>query len=121
MGCMSEVTVATTREGYERICRRVDEMGAGNDEEQIIGSEIEPDYYEEHEGCVAFGWDGIKWYECYSDIYNVITAIRELEDVGIPYEFCRIAAWDDVEFERHVGDKRLSIWIEPHTTTEIYK
>ena len=99
MGYRSEVKIVTTREGYERICKRVDELNADMKACQLLGAGISPEYFEESNGCVVFGWDWIRWYDgTFADVTNVSTALRELADDDIPYEFCRIGEeWDHIE------------------------
>ena len=46
--------------------------------------------FDEEKGCVAFGWDSIKWNNLFCDVANVIEALGELDEQEIPYEFCRI-------------------------------
>ena len=122
MGYRSEVKIATTREGYERICKRVDEMGAGSKATQLIGAKITPDYREDFDDAVVFGWDWIKWYDGdYEEITNVCKALRELPVAGIPYQFCRVGeSWDDIEFINCDEDGKLVVNIEPSVSVGIY-
>lgn len=122
MGYRSEVKIATTREGYERICRRVDELSAESDAYPLIGTEINPDFFDEAGGCVAFGWDHIKWYEGdLEDVSNVSKALAEIEDDGLPVEFCRIGeSWDDIQFECHNFNDELSLHVEPITSIDVF-
>lgn len=121
MGYRSEVKIATTQEGYERICRRVDELSIDHNCHPLIGEAIAPENFEQADGCVVFGWDFIKWYDTYLDVINVTTALGELADEGIPYEFCRIGEnWDDIEFSNCDDDGVLALHIEPDVTIGIY-
>ena len=63
MGYRSEVKIATTREGYDQMCERVDALSEGLGTSPLMGSCRQPDFFEESDGCVVFGWDYIKWYE----------------------------------------------------------
>lgn len=42
MGYRSEARIATTREGYDRICRRVDELSEGRNTYPLIGTKRTP-------------------------------------------------------------------------------
>lgn len=64
----------------------------------LMGSECQPDFFDEENGCVAFGWNDIKWNDLFCDVANVIEALGELDEQEIPYEFCRIG---DVLGEKH--------------------
>lgn len=122
MGYRSEVRIATTREGYERICRRVDELSARGDDYPLIGTNVSPDFFDEAGGCVAFGWDYIKWYDGdLDDVSNVSKALAEIEDDGLPVEFCRVGeSWDDIQFECHNSNDELSLHVEPVTSIDVF-
>ena len=100
MGYRSEVKIVTTREGYDQMCERVDTLSEGLGTSPLMGSCRKPDFFEESDGCVVFGWDYIKWYEgLFADVSNVADALSEIDECGLPYEFCRIGeSWDDIEF-----------------------
>lgn len=61
MGYRSEVKIVTTREGYDQMCERVDTLSEGLGTSPLMGSCRKPDFFEESDGCVVFGWDYIKW------------------------------------------------------------
>ena len=42
MGYRSDVRIATTREGYNRICKRVDKLSEGRDGYPLIGMKRKP-------------------------------------------------------------------------------
>lgn len=91
MGYRSEVKIATTCEGYDQMCKRVDALSEGSGTSPLMGSRRKPDFFEESDGCVVFGWDYIKWYEgLLADVDNVADALNEINECGLPYEFCRI-------------------------------
>lgn len=121
MGYRSDVRIATSREGYERICRRVDELSAGRNTYPLIGTKRIPEFYEEQGGSVAFGWDWIKWYEgMYVDVTNVMTALAEIEEACLPYEFCRVGEeYDDIEFYCRNGNEALALHVCPDTTISV--
>lgn len=76
MGYRSEVKIATTREGYDQMCERVDALSEGLGTSPLMGSCRQPDFFEESDGCVVFGWDYIKWYEgLLADVDNVADAL----------------------------------------------
>lgn len=57
MGYRSEIRIATTRESYDRICVHVDALSSGGDAYPLIGTKQEPEFFEEQDGTVVFGWD----------------------------------------------------------------
>lgn len=122
MGYRSDVRIATTREGYDRICRCVDELSQGSGIEQLIGTKVSPPHFEEYAGSVVFGWDFVKWYVgALDDVTNVTKALSELATHGIPYEFCRIGEnWDDVEYESCDENWGLALHVEPESTFNIW-
>ncbi|WP_165062933.1 nucleotidyl transferase AbiEii/AbiGii toxin family protein [Adlercreutzia sp. ZJ154] len=45
----------------------------------------EPEFFEEQDGSVVFGWDWVKWYDGQlADVTNVSDALSEIADDGIP-------------------------------------
>lgn len=115
MGYRSEVRIATTRAGYDLMCEKVDFLSEGLDSYPLMGIEREPEFFDEDDGCVVFGWDNIKWYEgMLADVTNVIDALSELADREIPHEFCRVGeTWDDIEFRASGENEELSLHVEP--------
>lgn len=122
MGYRSEVRIATTREGYDRMCELVDGLSEEHEGYPLMGTNRQPDFYDEEHGSVVFGWDDIKWYEgLYADIGNVVKALGELEEREVPYEFCRIGeSWDDIEFRTGGENEELSLHIEPSVAIEVF-
>ena len=123
MGYRSEVRIATTREGYERICRRVDELGKGSNVYPLIGTMVKPDFFDELGDSVAFGWDHVKWYDGdYEDVTNVSKALAEIEADRLPVEFCRVGdSWDDIQFECHNDNDLLALHVEPVTSIDVFR
>lgn len=121
MGYRSDVRIATTREGYDLICERVDGLSEGLDSYPLIGTKRQPEFFEEQDGSVVFGWDWVKWYDgMYPDITNITTALLEIEGAGVPYEFCRVGEeYDDVEFTCHNDNETLTLHVCPDTTISI--
>ena len=121
MGYRSEVKIATTREGYDQMCERVDALSEGSGTSPLMGSRRKPDFFEESDGCVVFGWDYIKWYEgLLADVDNVADALNEINECGLPYEFCRIGeSWDDIEFRASCNNEELAVHVEPSVAIEI--
>lgn len=122
MGYRSEVRIATTREGYDLMCEKVDFLSKGLDGYPLMGTGREPEFFDENDGCVVFGWDNIKWYEgTLVDVTNVTVALSELADREIPHEFCRIGeTWDDIEFRASGDNEELSLHVEPVTYINIF-
>lgn len=122
MGYRSEVRIATTREGYERICKRVDDLGKSSNVYPLISTKVKPDFFDEEDGTVAFGWDHIKWYDGdYEDVTHVSKALAELEADGLPLEFCRVGeSWDDIQFECHNDNDLLALHVEPTTSIDVF-
>lgn len=122
MGYRSEVKIATTREGYDALLEIMDlKNKSGNVEYPLIGSDIDPSYFEEEGGSVVFGWDSIKWYDgLYRSVDDVILALDEISAKEHPYEFCRIGeSWDDIEFRTVNENESLALHVEPSVAIEI--
>ncbi len=121
MGYRSEVRIATTREGYDRVCAHVDALSSGGDSYPLIGTKQEPEFFDEQDGSVVFGWDWIKWYDGQlADVTNVSDALSEIADAGIPYEFCRVGeSWDDIEFHTANDNEALALHVEPSVAIDI--
>ena len=121
MGYRSDVRIATTCEGYDRMCGFVDAASEGRGTYPLMGSARQPEFYDEHDGCAVFGWDSIKWYEgCLPDVTAVCDALNELNKAGLPYEFCRVGeSYDDIEFISRNDNDRLSMHVYPDVTVEI--
>lgn len=121
MGYRSEVRIATTREGYGLMCERIDFISEGLDSYPLMGSERQPDFFDEENGCVVFGWDDIKWNGLFCDVANVIEALGELDEQEIPYEFCRIGEdWDDIEFRASGDNENLAIHVDPSVSIDVF-
>lgn len=121
MGYRSDVRIATTREGYDQICRRVDELSEGHDTYPLIGTKRPSEFFEEQDGSVVFGWDWVKWYDgMLADVTNVMTALSEIDRAGKPCEFCRVGEeYDDIEFTCHNDNGMLALHVCPDTTISI--
>lgn len=121
MGYRSEVRIATTREGYDRMREHVDALSEEHDAYPLMGAGREPDFFDEQDGCVVFGWDDVKWYEGQlSDVTNVVKALNEIGECGLPYEFCRTGeSWDDIEFRTSGNNDELAIHVEPTVYIDI--
>ncbi len=121
MGYRSEVRIATTRVGYDRMCAHVDALSSGGGTYPLIGTKLKPEFFEEQDGSVVFGWDWIKWYDgMIADVTNVTDALSEIADDGIPYEFCRVGEeYDDIEFACYNDNEALSLHVCPDTTISI--
>ena len=53
MGYRSEVKIATTREGYDQMCERVDTLSEGLGTSPLMGSCRKPDFFEESDVIIA--------------------------------------------------------------------
>lgn len=122
MGYRSEVKIATTRAGYDALLEIMDLKNKSADVEYpLIGSGIDPGYFEEEGGCVVFGWDSIKWYDgLYRSVDDVILALDEISAKEHPFEFCRIGeSWDDIEFRTANENGSLALHVEPSVAIEV--
>lgn len=121
MGYRSDVRIATTREGYDRMCRRVDELSEVHGTYPLIGTRRMPEFFEEQDGSVVFGWDWVKWYDgMLSDVTNVMTALSEIVGAGVPCEFCRVGEeYDDIEFACRNDNGSLALHVCPDTTISV--
>lgn len=51
---------------------------------------------------------------------NVADALSEIDECGLPYEFCRIGeSWDDIEFRTSCNNDELALHVEPSVAIEI--
>ncbi len=124
MGYRSDVRIATTKKGYEFLCERINEyVKAHPAVVKLLGTSVEPDFYEEFGDDVVFGWDCVKWDPSYSYVAPIEEAIGKLErEAGIPYEFCRVGELDaDVEKRGTFGFGELGVHVSPYTTINIYQ
>lgn len=119
MGYRSKLRIVTTKEGYDLMRDFVD----AHTEEgryRLLGREHEPENFEEHRGCVVFGWNEISWFEEYEDVKNVIDALDALGCDDVPYRMVRVGEdWDDIEVDGANSD--LPIGVYPVTGIEIVK
>ena len=114
----SKVRIATTSTGYERMCEYAD-THTKEGRAQLLGCGRAPGNFEEHRGCVVFGWDDISWYEEYEDVKNVIDALDALGCDDVPYRMVRVGEdWDDVEVKDGDYYGALNIGIAPCTDIE---
>ena len=122
MGYRSEVRIATTREGYDLMCDRIDFISSGLNSHPLMGSERRPDFFEEEEGCVVFGWDNIDWcVGLFCDVTNVAEALGELDEQEIPYEFYSVGEdWDVIEFRTSGENEELALHIEPSVAIDVF-
>lgn len=122
MGYRSEVKIATIREGYDALLEIMDcKNKSSNVDYPLIGSDIDPGYFEEGGGSVVFGWDSIKWHDgLYRSVDDVILALDEIGAKEHPYKFCRIGeSWDDIEFRTVNENESLALHVEPSVAIEI--
>lgn len=116
MGYRSKVRIATTKEGYERLCDFVD-AHTGEGRRRLLGRGLEPENYEEHRGCVVFGWNEISWGE--EEFDNIIAALEAFGCDGVPYRMVRVGEdWDDLEVNDGDSAGALNIGIAPCTDIE---
>lgn len=119
MSYSSKVRIVTTKEGYERMCEYVD-THTKEGRAQLLGRGREPGNFEEHRGCVVFGWDDISWYEEYEDVRNIVDALATLGCDDVPYCMVRVGEdWDDIEVDG--ANCNLPIGVYPVTGIKTVK
>ena len=124
MGYRSTVRFATTKPGYELMCKWSEEHAAEhNCEYKLLSTDDShvPEVYLETDTRVVFGWDFIKWDEyMYKDVAAVVQAANRLAfdadaTLDIPLEFVRIGE-DMNDTEEQYNDAAYSdgptIWVE---------
>lgn len=113
MGYRSNVRVMTTPEGFEKMQeiiwdmaeeRGVVEEGSEYGKEFVLFPEPwqDPerffDVYDAQEEYLVFGFDDVKWYDCYSSVQLFMDMLEEADQEGIPWQFLRVGECaDDVE------------------------
>ena len=112
MGYRSDVRISTNKADYQKFVEYV-----GNIKGLI--SDNGPEFYDEDEDSVIFGWDQVKWYEEYDDVSTVMNALDELSGECC-FEYIRVGDDDDdIEhrvygnwwnLERHLGTETRIVW-----------
>lgn len=94
MGYYSNVMVATTKDGYNKIVKDQNKIS-----DNVLMDEAEIEEYEENDKkCVFIQFDSIKWYKEYMDIQAFEKSLSKLKD---GYVFCRMGEENgDIEFRK---------------------
>ena len=113
MGYYSDVMVSTTREGYERI-KELAGDGMNGHEVKVCAADS-----------VVFGWDGVKWYPYFDEVADVMWALHQAADEGIPWEYVEVgedgrADWEVSEDDEY-PNPGLKYHIEAQTNIAIWK
>ena len=90
----SNVMVATTKDGYNKIVKDQNKIS-----DNVLMDEAEIEEYEENDKkCVFIQFDSIKWYKEYMDIQAFEKSLSKLKD---GYVFCRMGEENgDIEFRK---------------------
>ena len=94
MGYYSNVMVATTKDGYNKIVKDQNKIS-----DNVLMDEAEIEEYEENDKkCVFIQFDSIKWYKEYMDIQAFEKSLSKLK---VGYVFCRMGEENgDIEFRK---------------------
>ena len=94
MGYYSNVMVATTKDGYNKIIKDQNKIP-----DYVLKDEAEIKEYEKNDRkCVFIQFDSIKWYNEYIDIQAFEKSLSKLKD---GYVFCRMGEENgDIEFRK---------------------
>lgn len=94
MGYYSNVMVATTKDGYNKIIKDQNKIP-----DNVLMDEAEIKEYEKNDRkCVFIQFDSIKWYNEYIDIQAFEKSLSKLKD---GYVFCRMGEENgDIEFRK---------------------
>ena len=94
MGYYSNVMVATTKDGYNKIIKDQNKIP-----DNVLMDEAEIKEYEKNDRkCVFIQFDFIKWYNEYIDIQAFEKSLSKLKD---GYVFCRMGEENgDIEFRK---------------------
>ena len=58
--------------------------------------------------------------EGYDQMCERVDTLSEIDECGLPYEFCRIGeSWDDIEFRTSCNNDELALHVEPSVAIEI--
>lgn len=98
MGYYSNVLVATTKSGYEKIKSVLD----ANDKCDYLRKEMQEFGTSKDDKYVAFGWDGIKWMSY--NFEDVSAAKRAFEECGEPVKVVSIGE-DGMYDEEYYGEE----------------
>lgn len=136
MAYLSDIRMTCTKTDFDALCaayRKLLEATVPNTDDvtarPLLPAPGDPspatafDAYEEHDGCVLFGWDNVRWYTGYDRHVQTFTSAMD-EVFGDnadehPYTFCRIGDdLADVECAYHIADA-LTITAFPEMTIHV--
>lgn len=94
MGYRSEVRASTTERGYALLLEKCDTLNAEKGVRRpLLGTGAAPDEEWIGDGCVAFGWHGVKWFDCFADVAVVVEAMEAVRAAGEP--LCLVREGED--------------------------
>lgn len=103
MGYGSEVKASTTERGYALLLEECDSLNAEKGVRRpLLGTGVRPDEEWAGDGCVAFGWHGVKWFDCFADVAAVMEAMEAVRAAGEP--LCLIREGEDSDDFESFGD-----------------
>lgn len=127
MGVYSNVAIASTKEGYDRIVERATQLAAERGiDHPLVGRDIDGhvagfDVLAERDGCIAFGWPFAKFagYEGCGYVQAVLEAIDDARSEGHPVEVA-IAVDETGYVECPDREEPLALHVEVRLTTNVY-
>ena len=103
MGCRSEVKASTTERGYALLLKECDALNAAKGVRRpLLGTGFAPDEEWIGDGCVAFGWHGVKWFDCFADVAAVMEAMEAVRVAGEP--LCLIREGEEPDDFEYCGE-----------------
>lgn len=123
MGYRSEVKLITTKEGWSRIKKAVEDAtpeGAWLVDDTNIVPVCDGKY-------VLGEWSDIKWYDWGDNIIGTfMKELGKLDEVDIPYEFMRVGEdYEDIEYLTYTSDDHYEKYkdmpnLELHRAIDVY-
>lgn len=104
MGYRSDVRILTTKKGFEKLNKYVNEKIKTLPNQDFAYNLLEHlDINYENEYSKYFGWNCVKWY--YEDVEMVMDGLNKLAEDDYSYRFARIGEnYDDYEEEFHESE-----------------
>lgn len=122
MGYYSDVCFVTTKEGYEKVVKFVEDWHEETGEYVLLGEDKLPEIYEEYKDCVFFGWCSIKWYDSYPEVRSIESAFDSLEPYNIPWEKVESGEeWGDITYDCNGNTHDLSINLDVRVEIDYIK
>lgn len=134
MGYYSDIRFNTTAAGYKEFLAALPDEFKDPTKWGLFDKHGNPEVFEEYDGGVMFGWDGVKWYtdwgtylygnNPFADVQAVMAAFNEVLDNGVPIEYIRVGEeTGDIEYGgdiHYASTEGPTCYLGTSTTIELY-